>query len=74
MIVEITHNRVCHECSEELSRALDKIAKKDRFVENILWASIFAIVKKLYFQTDESIIIITDSLLGTGLFKSSVSS
>ena len=61
MIVEITHNRVCHECSEELSRALDKIAKKDRFVENILWASIFAIVKKLYFQTDESIIIITDS-------------
>ena len=61
MLEENGMNRYCYVCLDETQSALTRISRGDSFIENVLWASVYVIVNKLYFQTDETIISLEDT-------------
>ena len=49
MLEENGMNRYCYVCLDETQSALTRISRGDSFIENVLWASVYVIVNKLYF-------------------------
>ena len=61
MIEENRMNRYYYACSDETHSALMKISRGDSFIGNVLWASVYAIVNRVYFQTYETVIALADT-------------
>lgn len=60
MIEENSMNRYFFDCSDETYSALMKISRGDSFIGNVLWASVYAIVNRVYYQIDETVIAFAD--------------